>query len=59
MNLAMLGEKQIAEFHEALDAYLNCRPEAPRWLFELSDAINPVPVPPARQPGDAHNLKEV
>lgn len=48
-QLTVTDEQESAEFHAMMDGYLNCRPEAPKWLFELSDAINPVPIPERMQ----------
>ena len=55
MQLQIVGPERMEEFHAMIDGYLNCRPEAPRWLFEMSDAINPVPIPERRKSGNAHN----
>lgn len=52
MVLSFVGSQQIRELQKALDGYLNTRSDAPRWMYDLSDALNPVPVP---KPIDARN----
>jgi len=48
VHLNIFGADHVAMIHKAIDAYLNTRCEAPIWLFDLSDALNPVKVPARR-----------
>ena len=48
LSLQVLGAEEIATIHKVVDVYLNTRPEAPKWLFDLSDTLNPVKVPARR-----------
>lgn len=36
---------KVRELHTLLSQALNTRPDAPKWLFDLCDQIDPVPVP--------------
>ena len=46
---SLLSYAAIGQLHAAIDAYLNTRPEAPRWLLSLSDALNENEVPARRK----------
>jgi len=48
VHLNIFGADHVAMIHKAIDAYLNTRCEAPKWLFDLSDELNPVEVPARR-----------
>jgi len=48
VHLSVFGSDQVATIQKVIDVYLNTRPEAPKWLFDLSDALNPVKVPERR-----------
>lgn len=40
-----LEDARVRELHTLLSQALNTRPDAPKWLFDLCDSIDPVPVP--------------
>lgn len=40
-----LETAKTQELHTLLSQALNTRPDAPKWLFDLCDQIDPVPVP--------------
>ncbi len=42
LTLEVSGEETVAQFSKTLTGYLNTRPDAPKWLFELADQIDPV-----------------
>jgi len=48
VHLNIFGADHVAMIHKAIDAYLNTRCDAPKWLFDLSDELNPVKVPERR-----------
>ena len=45
LALIITDAEHRAEFHAAIHGYLNTRADAPRWLFDLCDSIDPNPVP--------------
>jgi hypothetical protein len=48
MIVSFVGANEIEQLQKAIDGYLNTRADAPRWMFDLSDALNPIPVPQRR-----------
>lgn len=50
LSINIMSTEKINLLQRVIDRYLNTHAEADKWLFDLSDALNPVPVP-ARQEG--------
>jgi hypothetical protein len=45
LSLTVVGKVEIDQLQRCIDAYLNTKPESIGWLWQLSDALNPVAVP--------------